>query len=468
MEYYVLTLFPEMIQQGMETSITGRAMERRLLSLHTVNIRDYTKEKHGKVDDYPYGGGAGMVMQAEPVYQAFSSLPKPAGTKARRVVYLTPQGRVFQQKLAMELSREEELVFLCGHYEGIDERVLEEIVTDYVSIGDYVLTGGELPAMVMMDAISRLIPGVLNNQESACTETFDRDLLEYPQYSRPEAWRGKRVPKVLLSGDHKAISQWRLDRSIERTRAVRPDYYRLYEAKQRAVSRLSRKKRLHLPLMEALRQGRAELLYEGAEGSFLMFTNPSHTYMITAQDETQGAALLDQLKFPYPPKRLMSCQEWLNEGLMERFGFTKCRSCYQADYSKQVKLSERTRDFAIRPLDMKELYPALELYPEAEENDIRDGIQRGRLYGAYGMCGELLGIAGFHSEGNMGYLMVKREHRRKGIGGALERFLINRSLERRETPYIWFLEENEGILPLQQRLGLNLCRDRVFWLSNTV
>ena len=188
MRFHVLTLFPDMIINGMNTSITGRAMERGLIGLDAVDIRDYADNKHMRVDDYPYGGGAGMVMQAEPVYRAFEAV-KTRISRPVRVVYLTPQGRVFNQELAEELAREEELVFLCGHYEGIDERVLEEIVTDPVSIGDYVLTGGELPAMVMMDAISRLVPGVLNNEESAVGESFQGNLLEYPQYSRPAVWR---------------------------------------------------------------------------------------------------------------------------------------------------------------------------------------------------------------------------------------------------------------------------------------
>ncbi|MBE5871136.1 MAG: tRNA (guanosine(37)-N1)-methyltransferase TrmD [Lachnospiraceae bacterium] len=222
MKFHVLTLFPDMIQDGMNTSITGRAVENGLIEIHAVNIRDYTIEKHKKVDDYPYGGGAGMLMQAQPVYDAYKAV---AGEKKLRVVYVTPQGRVFDQQMAGELAKEEELVLLCGHYEGIDERVLEEIVTDYVSIGDYVLTGGELPAMVMMDAISRLVPGVLNNDVSAEFESFQDDLLEYPQYSRPEIWNGKQVPPILLSGHHANVEKWRLEQSILRTKQRRPDLY---------------------------------------------------------------------------------------------------------------------------------------------------------------------------------------------------------------------------------------------------
>ena len=222
MNYHVLTLFPDMIQDGLNTSIIGRAMAKGILSLEAVNIRDYAFNKHQKVDDSPYGGGAGMVMQAEPVYLAYEAVCQKIQGKPR-VIYLTPQGRVFNQDMAREFAMEEDLIFLCGHYEGIDERVLEEIVTDQVSIGDYVLTGGELPSMVMIDAISRMVPGVLSNEESGQTESFAGNLLEYPQYSRPEEWHGKKVPPVLLSGHHANVEKWRREQSILRTAMYRPD-----------------------------------------------------------------------------------------------------------------------------------------------------------------------------------------------------------------------------------------------------
>lgn len=222
MNYYIMTLFPEMVLDGLNTSIIGRAAEKGLLSIDAINIRDYTKEKHGHVDDAPYGGGAGMVMQAEPVCDAYEALCDRLG-KRPRVLYMTPQGRVFNQNIAKELAQEEDLVFLCGHYEGIDERALDLIVTDHLSIGDYVLTGGELPAMVMIDCISRLVPGVLNNDASAEIESFYDNLLEYPQYTRPEVYRGIRVPEVLLSGHHKKIDEWRRKQSIVRTLERRPE-----------------------------------------------------------------------------------------------------------------------------------------------------------------------------------------------------------------------------------------------------
>lgn len=222
MNYHVLTLFPEMIMDGLNTSIIGRAMNKELISLEAINIRDFATNKHMKVDDYPYGGGAGMVMQAEPVYLAYKSIEEKLNKKPR-VIYLTPQGKVFNQSMAEDFAKEEDLVFLCGHYEGIDERVLEMIVTDNVSIGDYVLTGGELPAMVMIDSISRLVKGVLNNEDSAEYESFNNNLLEHPQYTRPEVFEGRRVPPVLLTGHHKNIEKWRREESLKRTYERRPE-----------------------------------------------------------------------------------------------------------------------------------------------------------------------------------------------------------------------------------------------------
>ena len=222
MNFHVLTLFPEMIMNGLETSILGRAAAKGIVSFEAVNIRDYTLERHGKVDEYPYGGGAGMVMQAEPIYRAYEALVEKIGKKPR-VIYMTPQGQTFNQSIAEDLAKEEDLVFLCGHYEGVDERVLEMIATDYLSAGDYVLTGGELPAMMMIDCISRLVPGVLNNNVSAEFETFHDNLLEYPQYTRPEVFMGKKVPDILLSGHHANVEKWRREQSIIRTLKNRPE-----------------------------------------------------------------------------------------------------------------------------------------------------------------------------------------------------------------------------------------------------
>ena len=262
----------------METGIIGRALKEGTLGLETFNIRDYADNKRAQVDDYPYGGGAGQVIQAEPVYRAYLDaiglLPADAGKKNTpvsaslpekkpRCIYLSPQGKRFDQRMARELASEDELIFLCGHYEGIDERVLEEVVTDYISSGDYILTGGELPALTVMDAVSRLLPGVLGNDESPEIETFYRDLLEYPQYSRPEVWHDKAVPYVLTTGNHSDIEKWRLERSVERTRAGRPDLYLVYRSKEELMSRMKQARVQNIPAIEALFYDDTDILYAG-------------------------------------------------------------------------------------------------------------------------------------------------------------------------------------------------------------
>jgi len=221
MNFYVLTLFPDMIIDGLHHSIIKRAVSAGLLSIDAIDIRDYANNKHNRVDDYPYGGGAGLVMMPEPVFSACEAARQKAGANTR-VVFLTPQGKPFNQSIAREFSKEENLILLCGHYEGIDERVVEEIVTDEISLGDFVLTGGELAAMAVIDATARLLPGVLS-EGSPDEESFSQNLLEYPQYTRPYEFHGKTVPDVLLSGHHQKVADWRKDRALERTRAKRPD-----------------------------------------------------------------------------------------------------------------------------------------------------------------------------------------------------------------------------------------------------
>lgn len=222
MNFYVLTLFPEMIHEGLNHSILKRAAESDIIKINTINIRDFSFNKHNQVDDYPYGGGAGMVMQAKPVYDAYQSIKSKVKPNTR-VVYMTPCGQTFNQKSAYEFSKEEDLIILCGHYEGIDERVIEEIVTDEISIGDYILTGGELAAMVVIDSIARLVPNVLNKEESHINESFSDGLLEHPHYTRPYDILGRKAPDILLSGNHGEIEKWRKEKSLERTLAKRPD-----------------------------------------------------------------------------------------------------------------------------------------------------------------------------------------------------------------------------------------------------
>ena len=266
MRFHILTLFPEMVMQGLMTSITGRAVKQNKIAIEATNIRDYTLDKHAKVDDYPYGGGAGMLMQAQPVYDAYRSVADrlPDGAK-KRVIYVTPQGTPFTQQMAQDFAGSDDLILLCGHYEGIDERVLEEIVTDYVSIGDYVLTGGELASMVIVDAVARLVPEVLNNDQSAETESFHGNLLEYPQYSRPEVWHDKKVPDVLLSGNQKKIGEWRLEQSVQRTKERRPDLYARYAELQDCKNWMMRQKLLHIDMIELINRGRARIVYRDAD-----------------------------------------------------------------------------------------------------------------------------------------------------------------------------------------------------------
>lgn len=222
MRFDILTLFPEMIENVLGESIIGRAVKSGLLEIKCTNIRDYSKDKHNRVDDYPYGGGEGMVMQPMPIYDAYKDIEKMAKSKPY-VIYMSPQGKVFNQQKAIELSKKEHIVILCGHYEGVDERVLEEIVDEEISAGDYVLTGGEIPAMLLVDAVSRMVPGVLASSESFQNESIFNGLLEHPQYTRPPEFLGKAVPEVLLSGHHLNIEAWKRKESLKRTYLKRPD-----------------------------------------------------------------------------------------------------------------------------------------------------------------------------------------------------------------------------------------------------
>lgn len=223
MNFYVLTLFPQMIEDGLSHSIIKRARNNGIINIESIDIRNFAGNKHNQVDDYPYGGGAGMVMMPQPIYDTYASVIDRIKNKKARVVYLTPQGKVFNQKIAEELSAEYEIILLCGHYEGVDERVVEEIVTDEISLGDFVMTGGEIAAMAIIDAVARLLPNVLNKEESHKNESFSDGLLEYPQYTRPVEFMGRKVPDVLISGHHENVNKWRKEQSIKRTAEKRPD-----------------------------------------------------------------------------------------------------------------------------------------------------------------------------------------------------------------------------------------------------
>ena len=224
MKIDIMTLFPEMCNEVLNTSIIGRARESSLVDIECHNIRDYTNDKHNHVDDAPYGGGTGMIMQAQPIYDCYMAITE-NGKRPCHLVYMSPQGKTLTQKRVLELSKYDNLCILCGHYEGIDERVIEEIVDEEISIGDYVLTGGELPALVLCDSVCRMLPGVLRNEDAFTKESHFNGLLEHPQYTRPPEWMGRRVPEVLLSGHHANIEKWQEEESIRRTKEKRPDMF---------------------------------------------------------------------------------------------------------------------------------------------------------------------------------------------------------------------------------------------------
>lgn len=456
MKFHILTLFPEMVLSGLEPSIIGRAAEKGMISLHAVNIRNYSLDKHGKTDDYPYGGGAGMLMQAQPVFDAWQDVTK---GRAVRTVYVTPQGTPFTQSKAEELAKEEELVFLCGHYEGIDQRVLEETVTDYLSIGDYVLTGGELPAMVMIDAIARLLPGVLGNDASAQEESFYNDLLEYPQYSRPEVWHDKKVPQVLLSGDHQKIAQWRLEQSKQRTEAVRPDLYAKYERKQRLIKRLMKDKRNNIHFIESLRRGRAEILYWEGE-DILLYDRSCSVCMISAASAEAGEKMLELA--PDAVRSFVTSQEFLNEMVCRNGVYEVHNECYQLLYTQKNPLPVKHKD--IRRLAMEHLDYVSEHYSGDSREYLETRIRRGAMYGAFAED-RLIGFMGMHSEGSLGLLYVEEAFRRQGIAVSLEAYCINRGLEKGWIPYGHVIVGNEASLALQEKLGLYRSDRTIWWLE---
>jgi tRNA (guanine37-N1)-methyltransferase len=223
MKIDILTLFPEMFPGVLESSIVGKAAEKGLVNFRTLNFREFSTNKHGQVDDYPYGGGGGMILKPEPLFYAIESLVQHESSCRPRVILTCPQGERYTQQKAEELAKEEHLIFLCGHYEGYDERIREHLITDEISIGDFVLTGGELPALTIIDSIIRLLPGALGNERSAVTDSFSTGLLEYPHYTRPAEFRGWKVPDILLSGHHGNIEKWRRQESLRRTWERRPD-----------------------------------------------------------------------------------------------------------------------------------------------------------------------------------------------------------------------------------------------------
>lgn len=503
MRFHILTLFPEMVMNGLLTSITGRAVKQNKIAIEATNIRDYTLDKHAKVDDYPYGGGAGMLMQAQPVYDAYQSVADriPEGAK-KRVVYVTPQGTPFTQQMAQDFAACDDLILLCGHYEGIDERVLEEVVTDYVSIGDYVLTGGELASMVIVDAVARLVPDVLNNDQSAETESFHGNLLEYPQYSRPEVWHDKKVPQVLLSGNQKKINEWRLEQSVIRTQERRPDLYAKYEELQECKKCMMRQKLLHIDMIELINRGRARIVYHDADEILLRDMISGiyfHTRMaqVPRIEEPSNVQARDLGEDANRPDELQNWDtaEWklLQEiskderiecivlhqremvPLMEKhFHLKEDMECLQGAYTRREKLPVRglygpdgrgEDGFAIRTLTEEYIPFVAEHYSEIGSPEyVTERILHGAVYGAF-YEEKIVGFIADHEEGSIGMLYVLPEYRKRHVAMALETYCMNLAVERGEIPYGQVVLGNEASIHLQEKMGICFAKGTIVWMG---
>lgn len=503
MRFHILTLFPEMVMQGLLTSITGRAVKQNKIAIEATNIRDYTLDKHAKVDDYPYGGGAGMLMQAQPVYDAYQSVADriPEGAK-KRVVYVTPQGTPFTQQMAQDFAACDDLILLCGHYEGIDERVLEEVVTDYVSIGDYVLTGGELASMVIVDAVARLVPDVLNNDQSAETESFHGNLLEYPQYSRPEVWHDKKVPQVLLSGNQKKINEWRLEQSVIRTQERRPDLYAKYEELQECKKCMMCQKLLHIDMIELINRGRARIVYHDADEILLRDMISGiyfHTRMaeVPRIEEPSNVQARDLGEDANRPDELQNWDtaEWklLQEiskderieciaihqremvPFMEKYFHLKTdMECLQGAYTRREKLPVRglygpdgrgENGFSIRTLTEEFIPFVAEHYSEIGSPEyVTERILHGAVYGAF-YEEKIVGFIADHEEGSIGMLYVLPEYRKRHVAMALETYCMNLAVEHGEIPYGQVVLGNEASIHLQEKMGICFAKGTVVWMG---
>lgn len=475
MRFHILTLFPDMVMQGLLTSITGRAVKQNKIAIEATNIRDYTLDKHAKVDDYPYGGGAGMLMQAQPVYDAYRSVADrlPDGAK-KRVIYVTPQGTPFTQQMAQDFAGSDDLILLCGHYEGIDERVLEEIVTDYVSIGDYVLTGGELASMVIADAVARLVPEVLNNDQSAETESFHGNLLEYPQYSRPEVWHDKKVPDVLLSGNQKKIGEWRLEQSVQRTKERRPDLYARYAELQDCKNWMMRQKLLHIDMIELINRGRARIVYRDAD-ELLLRDMISGIYFHTRMADVPTEWNLPQELGKDERIECIAIHQREMVPFMEKYFHLKTdMECMQGAYTRKEKLPVRglygpdgrgENGFSIRVLSEKFIPFVTEHYSEiGTEEYVTDRIRHGAVYGAF-YDEKIVGFIADHEEGSIGMLYVLPEYRKRHVAMALETYCMNLAVERGEIPYGQVVLGNEASIRLQEKMGICFAKETIVWMG---
>ena len=478
MKFHVLTLFPEMVENGLNTSITGRAMEAGQISIEATNIRDFSTDKHKKVDDYPYGGGAGMLMQAQPVYDAYShvvsNIPE---TNKRRVIYVTPQGHQFNQHMAKEFAKNDDLILLCGHYEGIDERVLEEIVTDYVSIGDYVLTGGELAAMVMIDAISRLVPGVLHNEMSAETESFHGYLLEYPQYTRPEEWHEKYVPEILLSGNQKKIEDWKLEEAKKRTMERRPDLYDQYFALNECKDKLILNKTLNMDMIESINRGRAELI--ARVGNDVLIRDKETGYFHHSGTKKDFFVNLPK-EIRLSIKKIVLHQEEMVEPVRKLLNLNYSLVCYQSVYTPRERLSIKglyredgqpnEKGLVIRQLTLEYEPQVQYAYDHADYQKVQDKgyikerIQKGNMYGAF-INDELAGMIGVHNDDSIGMLYVYEKFRGQRIGTALQTYMINKMIDVGWRPYSQIMIGDEASTKIQKSLNMYLSKTPIIWMG---
>ena len=440
---------------------------------------------------------------AQPVYDAYQSVADriPEGAK-KRVVYVTPQGTPFTQQMAQDFAACDDLILLCGHYEGIDERVLEEVVTDYVSIGDYVLTGGELASMVIVDAVARLVPDVLNNDQSAETESFHGNLLEYPQYSRPEVWHDKKVPQVLLSGNQKKINEWRLEQSVIRTQERRPDLYAKYEELQECKKCMMCQKLLHIDMIELINRGRARIVYHDADEILLRDMISGiyfHTRMaeVPRIEEPSNVQARDLGEDANRPDELQNWDtaEWklLQEiskderieciaihqremvPFMEKYFHLKTdMECLQGAYTRREKLPVRglygpdgrgENGFSIRTLTEEFIPFVAEHYSEIGSPEyVTERILHGAVYGAF-YEEKIVGFIADHEEGSIGMLYVLPEYRKRHVAMALETYCMNLAVERGEIPYGQVVLGNEASIRLQEKMGICFAKGTVVWMG---
>ncbi len=492
MNFHILSLFPDMVTEGLATSITGRAMKQGKLNIEAVDIREFSTDKNKRVDDYTYGGGAGMLMQAQPVYGAWKSVTeriretKKQKEKGQnqdrkiRTIYATPQGTPFSQILAKDFAKEEDLIILCGHYEGIDERVLEEVVTDYVSIGDYVLTGGELAAMVIVDAVSRLVPGVLHNEASAETESFHGELLEYPQYTRPKVWHEKEVPDVLLTGNPKEIDKWRKEQSVLRTKMRRPDLYRKYHELEQIKELLYTQKLLHIDMINAITRGCVETAFFEKE-EILLYDRGADIYYHTNLSKNSRQSFLQELRIEenellskHPCSCLVLHQQKFVKRAERLFDLKRSLVCNQVVYTKHEKApvsglyrpdgKRMQNGLVIRTLEACHAQIVSETYLNMGEDYVRARIAEGTMIGAF-IEEKLAGFAGIHNDGEIGMLFVYPAYRNRKIAKALVTSLINKKLDMGQIPFGQIMIKNENSRRLAESLGLHFAKSPVYWLE---